>query len=122
MVSTAHRHPLNERQFSLATVFQYTAPCAAPSSLASITGPVPSVCLMGLALALAFRLGFAALFLLMIALTSADWSSASRDNSFPELAVLVLASLICVLSVYRRRVADEQSVVSSPHDRLTLEI
>jgi hypothetical protein len=109
MFAQSHRRRLNERQFSLATVFEYMTLCAVLSALASITGSVPSVCLMGMALALAFRFGFAALLLLMLALISADCSSASRGDFSRELVVLVLASLVCVVSVYRRRVALGQS-------------
>jgi hypothetical protein len=98
-------------------LFAYTTACAGLSSLASITGPVASVALMGMSLAIGFRLGFTSLFLLMVALISADWSSASRGDLSRELAVLVLAALICVVSVYRRRAADVRWRDSGLNDR-----
>ena len=75
-------------------------------ALSPYTGPAASLFLMAMGLALGAKQGPAALTMLAAASISADWRERSIDpvnNDLRQIAVMILAALICGVYLLRQR-------------------
>ena len=88
-------------QFSLLALFEYVTISCLLASLSGIIGMHSAMCLMAFALGLFFRVGWLAIATLSAAFI-ASVCSAETTTFLRELAITIVAGLICLWYIYRR--------------------
>jgi hypothetical protein len=101
-------------RFTLAGLLEYVTICAMLSALFHASGSAAIVCLMGMALALGARQGFAALAMFAAALIAADARSVDiKDEGWwREVSVILIGGLLAGWYEFRRRMASRRREAS----------
>jgi len=111
-------------QFTLAGLLEYVTICAMLSELFHVSGPAAIACLMGMALALGARQGFAALAMFAAALIAGDAHllDIKDEGWWREGSVILIGGLLAGWYELRRRMANRRREVSVATHETALDV